>query len=99
MIRLNEKYGIETSENATYTLVEVRVNKTGKNKGEEYKRPIAYTGSVVQALLIFRDRFIHEALKDADMSLVEAVSMVRESCNEVKELIERAIPEAKVTIE
>ena len=95
MIRLNDKYVI-TIDERQYCLCKRTVVKTGENKGKENLTPFGYYPTLTQALDRFARQSIINRLKDANMSLSEAVRAIRESNAEVARLIKAAFQEITV---
>ena len=76
MIRVNERYGIEALPDQ-YTVYEFKIAKKGKSAGKEKAKMLGYFYALPGALKAIRDDMVRAALLDKDMSLHEAINMVK----------------------
>ena len=97
MIELYNGYCIGV-DNAEWTLYKKKRNAEDSKayqKGEKYSyTPLAYTGSLRQALKSFRRRLIADDLKDASTSLTEALERIEKIDAKFEKFIGMNVPNA-----
>lgn len=97
MIELYNDYCIGVDD-AEWTLYRKRRNTEDSKayqKGEKYSyTPLAYTGSLRNALKAFRRRIISDDLKDASISLTDALNRIEKIDDRFEKFIGMNIPEA-----
>ena len=95
MVRINDDYVILVDKD-NYTLAK-DLHKVGKKKNALYK-PLGFYMSLVDALEAYIERSNKEILSNGENQLTEALTQVVNNIMELKTAIEKAIPEAKVTL-
>lgn len=96
MIELYNDYCIGVDDNE-WTLYKKRKNgedTKAYKRGEKYSyTPLAYTGSLRQALKSFRRRITADELKDASMSLTDALKRIEAIDARMEKFIGMTIPD------
>jgi hypothetical protein len=95
MITIDNNYCIKVDE-FNYTLCRVRTSKSGKNKGKEYFETVGYYSSLIDALEAYGRENVRAALLDGDMTLTEALTVIKESYEQTARTIKESIPKYRV---
>ena len=99
LIRINKKYGIVVS-STDYCVCQFNIikgiKKASDRVGEEVIKPLTYHSSLVDALNKIVKLTVRDSCRKGEISLKEAVNNIDNSLNELKELIELAVPNVKV---
>ena len=99
MIRINECYTID-ADKYCYVLYyddgSVKIGKDGKERKD--RDVLGYYGSLQNALTAIFDFKLKEITSDGEKSLSDALTAVRGTFCELREVIERAIPNVEVKI-
>lgn len=88
MIAINEKYGVLVDPD-NYTLVKRGVFKDGKRAGEEFLSAIGYYSSLDNALYAALDKMERDELGASDMSIGDAVTIIRRLHKDMKDLFRK----------
>lgn len=95
MIKLPDNYRILV-DSTSYNLYRY-YGKVDKN-GQDIRTPIGYYTTLQGALKGFRDELVKRELNRGEYSVYEAIEVIRDIDNSVKEYIDNKIPEAEVIL-
>ena len=90
MIIISDKYGIQVDPD-NYTLVKRGVIKEGKRAGEESAAALGYYSTLDNALYAALDKLERDELSKSDMSVGEAISIIRKLHTDMKKTIASAL--------
>ena len=87
IIKLSDKYIIESTTHNSYVLKEVGIQRTGKNAGETTYKDIAF-GDVPHLVRRFVEETMHDDLAGKEITLKEYVDKYEELTDDILNILE-----------
>lgn len=97
-IRVTEKYNIETDD-ICFTVNKLNTVKKGKNAGNEYKIPIGYYSSMLNALEKIRNLVIYDEIGDKEFENVpEYIAEIKRITNNFRTEVEQLLKDHNLNL-